>query len=161
MAYNRCIGTRYCANNCPYKVRRFNWLDYTAADLFPANEPYINGEEIPFGADNLTRMVLNPDVTVRSRGVMEKCSFCVQRIQEGKLTAKKEGRALRDGDVKSACMTACPTGAITFGDFNNKESLLNQQLESPLVYQVLEEVNTRPSVNYRARVLNKNTALES
>lgn len=161
MAYNRCIGTRYCANNCPYKVRRFNWLDYTTADLFPANENRINGEELPFGADNLTRMVLNPDVTVRSRGVMEKCSFCVQRIQEGKLTAKKEGRPLRDGDVRSACMTACPTGAITFGDLNDKESLLNQELESPLVYQVLEEVNTRPSVNYRARVRNRNTGLES
>ncbi|MEM6700445.1 MAG: 4Fe-4S dicluster domain-containing protein, partial [Bacteroidota bacterium] len=85
MAYNRCIGTRYCANNCPYKVRRFNWLDYTTADLWPGNEPRINGEEIPFGADNLTRMVLNPDVTVRSRGVIEKCSFCVQRIQTAKL----------------------------------------------------------------------------
>lgn len=161
MAYNRCIGTRYCANNCPYKVRRFNWLDYTTADLFPANEPRLNGEEMPFGADNLTRMVLNPDVTVRARGVMEKCSFCVQRIQEGKLTAKKEGRALRDGDVKSACMTACPTDAITFGDLNNKESQLNKDLESPLVYQVLEEVNTRPSVNYRARVLNRDESLES
>lgn len=161
MAYNRCIGTRYCANNCPYKVRRFNWLDYTKADLFPANEPRLTNEETPFGADNLTRMVLNPDVTVRSRGVMEKCSFCVQRIQEGKLTAKKEGRLLRDGDVKSACMTACPTGAITFGDFNNKESQLNKNLESPLVYQVLEEVNTRPSVNYQAKVLNREASLES
>lgn len=161
MAYNRCIGTRYCANNCPYKVRRFNWLDYTKADLFPANEPTLNGEEVPFYADNLTRMVMNPDVTVRSRGVMEKCSFCVQRIQEGKLTAKKEGRALRDGDVKSACMTACPTGAITFGDMNDKEGALNMHLESPLVYQVLEEVNTRPSVNYQAKVLNRDNSLES
>jgi Fe-S-cluster-containing dehydrogenase component len=96
MTYNRCIGTRYCANNCPYKVRRFNWLDYTTADIFPANEVPVNGEEVPFGADNLTRMVLNPDVTVRSRGVIEKCSFCVQRIQEGKLTAKREGRRLMD-----------------------------------------------------------------
>ncbi|MFT6443009.1 MAG: molybdopterin-containing oxidoreductase family iron-sulfur binding subunit, partial [Salibacteraceae bacterium] len=90
MTYNRCIGTRYCANNCPYKVRRFNWLDYTTADLFPVNQYDVNGEEIPYGADNMTRMVLNPDVTVRSRGVIEKCSFCVQRIQEGKLTAKSE-----------------------------------------------------------------------
>ncbi len=161
MAYNRCIGTRYCANNCPYKVRRFNWLDYTKADIFPVNEPRLGQEELPFGADNLTRMVLNPDVTVRSRGVMEKCSFCVQRIQEGKLTAKKEGRPLRDGDVKSACMTACPTGAITFGDLNDKEGRLHSELESPLVYQVLEEVNTRPSVNYRAKVLNRHASLES
>ena len=129
MAYNRCIGTRYCANNCPYKVRRFNWLDYNTADLFPANEVSLNGEEVPHGGDNLTRMVLNPDVTVRVRGVMEKCSFCVQRIQEGKLTAKKEGRALRDGEVKSACQTACPTGAITFGDTNMKGSAIDQKFK--------------------------------
>jgi MoCo/4Fe-4S cofactor protein with predicted Tat translocation signal len=124
MTYNRCIGTRYCANNCPYKVRRFNWLDYTTADLFGANAPDVNGEATPFGADNLTRMVLNPDVTVRSRGVIEKCSFCVQRIQEGKLTAKRENRQLQDNDVKPACQTACPTGAITFGDRNNKDGAI-------------------------------------
>ncbi|MEM6377235.1 MAG: TAT-variant-translocated molybdopterin oxidoreductase, partial [Bacteroidota bacterium] len=123
MAYNRCIGTRYCANNCPYKVRRFNWLDYTTADLFPMNEPeLVDGMDIPYGADNLTRMVLNPDVTVRSRGVIEKCSFCVQKIQEGKLTAKREGRRLEDGDIKSACAAACGTGAMTFGDRNDKNS---------------------------------------
>ncbi|MFK8104123.1 MAG: TAT-variant-translocated molybdopterin oxidoreductase, partial [Saprospiraceae bacterium] len=122
MTYNRCIGTRYCANNCPYKVRRFNWLDYTTADLFPANEATINGEEVPYGADNLTRMVLNPDVTVRSRGVIEKCSFCVQRIQEGKLTAKREGRRLSTNDVKTACQTACPTEALLFVDINDKKS---------------------------------------
>ena len=159
MAYNRCIGTRYCANNCPYKVRRFNWLDYTTADLFPANEVPLNGEEVPFGADNLTRMVLNPDVTVRVRGVMEKCSFCVQRIQEGKLTAKKEGRALRDGEVKSACQTACPTGAITFGDINNKDSEIAKKNGNPLNYIVLEEVNTRPSVQYTAKIRNRDEAL--
>jgi Fe-S-cluster-containing dehydrogenase component len=106
-------------------------LDYTTADLFPANEYPINGEEVPFGADNLTRMVLNPDVTVRSRGVIEKCSFCVQRIQEGKLTAKREQRRLRDADVKTACQTACPTGAITFGDRNNKGSELMKRVNSP------------------------------
>jgi len=161
MAYNRCIGTRYCANNCPYKVRRFNWLDYSTADIFPANEPTLNEEEIPFGADNLTRMVLNPDVTVRSRGVMEKCSFCVQRIQEGKLTAKREKRQLRDADVRTACQTACPTGAITFGDMNNKEGQLAQLLESDMNYQVLEEVNTRPAVTYSVRVTNKDEELMS
>ncbi len=158
MTYNRCIGTRYCANNCPYKVRRFNWLDYTNADMFAWNENAINGEDkngLPFYGDNLTRMVLNPDVTVRSRGVIEKCSFCVQRIQEGKLTAKRETRQLRDGDVKTACQTACPTGAITFGDRNNKESLVVQRTASPLVYQVLEEVNIRPNVNYTARIHNR------
>jgi molybdopterin-containing oxidoreductase family iron-sulfur binding subunit len=159
MAYNRCIGTRYCANNCPYKVRRFNWMDYTTADLFGGNEPKINGEETPFYADNLTRMVLNPDVTVRSRGVMEKCSFCVQRIQEAKLVAKRETRMLRDGDVKSACQTSCPTGAITFGDINIKDSAINKALENPLNYQVLEEINVRPSVTYSAVVTNSSDKL--
>jgi molybdopterin-containing oxidoreductase family iron-sulfur binding subunit len=162
MAYNRCIGTRYCANNCPYKVRRFNWLDYTKADLFPANQPTLNGEEgTPFLADNLTRMVLNPDVTVRSRGVIEKCSFCVQRIQEGKLTAKVEGRPLNDGDIKPACQTACPTGGIVFGDFNNKESELNARLESPLTYIALEEINVRSSVNYTMKVNNRDNSLDA
>ncbi|MBI5915538.1 MAG: TAT-variant-translocated molybdopterin oxidoreductase [Bacteroidetes bacterium] len=158
MAYNRCIGTRYCANNCPYKVRRFNWLDYTTADLFPANE-VITTDKVPFYADNLTRMVLNPDVTVRVRGVMEKCSFCVQRIQEGKLTAKREGRALRDGDIKSACQTACPTGAITFGDTNDENSEIARRYKDELNYIVLEEVNTRPSVQYTSRVTNRDEAL--
>jgi molybdopterin-containing oxidoreductase family iron-sulfur binding subunit len=162
MTYNRCIGTRYCANNCPYKVRRFNWLDYTTADLFAYNEIELNGEEVPFGADNLTRMVLNPDVTVRSRGVIEKCSFCVQRIQEGKLTAKREGRGLRDGDVKTACQTACPTGAIVFGDSNNKNSAVMKQISNnPLNYLVLEETNTRSSVNYGAKINNRSEALDA
>ena len=156
MAYNRCVGTRYCANNCPYKVRRFNWLDFTTADLWPANENLIGEESsVPWAADNLTRMVLNPDVTVRARGVIEKCSFCVQRTQEGKLRAKSEGRKLRDSDVKSACQTACPTGAITFGDMNNKGGELDSALKSPLNYLVLEEVNTRPSVNYTAKINNR------
>jgi Fe-S-cluster-containing dehydrogenase component/anaerobic selenocysteine-containing dehydrogenase len=159
MAYNRCVGTRYCANNCPYKVRRFNWLDYNAADLWPINEPDLGmkseSDSIPYGADNLTRMVLNPDVTVRARGVIEKCSFCVQRIQEGKLRAKTEARLLRDADVKTACQTACPTGAITFGDMNNEEGELSKKLQSPFNYIVLEEVNTRSAVNYQARVINK------
>ncbi len=153
MAYNRCIGTRYCANNCPYKVRRFNWLDYTTADLFRPNEPVVAQEELPFGADSLFRMILNPDVTVRSRGVIEKCSFCVQRIQEGKLNAKIEGRRLKDGDIKTACQTACPTGAIVFGDQNNEESALTKLKENPLTYYVLEEIDVRPTVAYRAKVL--------
>jgi len=156
MAYNRCVGTRYCANNCPYKVRRFNWLDYNAADLWPANERGIDYEvEVPWAADNLTRMVLNPDVTVRSRGVMEKCSFCMQRIQSGKLSAKVEGRPLRDADVRTACQTACPAEAITFGDQNNPHGDLGKKLSSPLNYQVLEEVNTRPVVNYQALIDNR------
>jgi MoCo/4Fe-4S cofactor protein with predicted Tat translocation signal len=161
MAYNRCIGTRYCANNCPYKVRRFNWLDYTKADLFPVNQPQLKDEEVPFYADNLTRMVLNPDVTVRSRGVIEKCSFCVQRIQEGKLSAKVEGRALLDGEIKTACQTSCPTGAITFGDLNDKSSMLNAKLESPLNYIALEEINVRAGVTYTMKVNNRDKALDA
>ena len=160
MTYNRCIGTRYCANNCPYKVRRFNWLDYTTADIFPANQVKVNGENVPYGADNLTRMVLNPDVTVRSRGVIEKCSFCVQRIQEGKLTAKQEGRLIEDGDVKTACQTSCPTGAISFGDTNAKGGELAEKFESPLNMIVLEEINVRSSVQYTMKVHNRDESLD-
>lgn len=166
MTYNRCIGTRYCANNCPYKVRRFNWMDYTTADIFIGNEPGLLEDDVvpvggsmPFGADNLTRMVLNPDVTVRSRGVIEKCSFCVQRIQEGKLTAKQEGRRLRDADVRTACQTSCPTGAIVFGDRNNLQGELMQLWNSPTNYLVLEEVNVAPSVMYSAKVTNRSPEL--
>ena len=166
MAYNRCIGTRYCANNCPYKVRRFNWLDYTTADTWPANEERVFRVEAgdkPFYADNLTRMVINPDVTVRSRGVIEKCTFCIQRIQEGKLTAKKESRALLDNDVRSACQTACPTGAIIFGNLNNPESEVNRARKSvgAMAYKVLEEINVRPAVDYSAKVYNSNEELFS
>lgn len=160
MTYNRCIGTRYCANNCPYKVRRFNWLDYTSADLFPANEVNMNrgmenDEWYTFMTDNLTRMVLNPDVTVRSRGVIEKCSFCVQRIQEGKLTAKVEGRGLKDGEIKTACQTSCPTGAIMFGDRNDSNSEISKWMSSARGYLALEEVNVRSSVTYLMKVINR------
>jgi MoCo/4Fe-4S cofactor protein with predicted Tat translocation signal len=161
MTYNRCIGTRYCANNCPYKVRRFNWLDYTSADLFGSNEHRLNGEDTPFYMDNLTRMVLNPDVTVRTHGVIEKCSMCVQRIQEGKLTAKRESRGIRDGEIKTACQTACPTAAITFGDQNNPETSVSKKKKSLLNYIVLEEVNVQPNVVYTARINNKNEKLEA
>jgi molybdopterin-containing oxidoreductase family iron-sulfur binding subunit len=162
MTYNRCIGTRYCANNCPYKVRRFNWLDYTTADLFGINEnPVVSDLDIPYMADNLVRMVLNPDVTVRSRGVIEKCSFCVQRIQEGKLTAKREGRMLQETDVKTACQTACPTGAIVFGDRNEKSNTLSKRLKNPLNYLVLEEINVQSSVSYQAKVVNRDEKLDA
>ena len=114
MAYNRCVGTRYCANNCPYKVRRFNWFKYSDNKQFDYN---MN--------NNLGKMVLNPDVVVRSRGVMEKCTMCVQRLQYGKLEAKKEKRRPIDGEIKTACAQTCPTQAITFGDFNDKESKLS------------------------------------
>jgi len=164
MTYNRCIGTRYCANNCPYKVRRFNWLDYNQTDLFGYNESKLDsdkGGDTMYMADDLTRMVLNPDVTVRVRGVIEKCSFCVQRIQEAKLTAKTERRQLRDGDVKVACQSACPTGAIVFGDTNDKESAVAKGWENKRNYFVLEEVNTRSSVGYLTKVTNKNEQLDA
>lgn len=166
MAYNRCIGTRYCANNCPYKVRRFNWLDYTTADVWPGNEErvfHVEGEDKPYYADNLVRMVLNPDVTVRTRGVIEKCSFCVQRIQEGKLTAKREGRIIMDNDVRTACQTACPTGAIVFGNLNNPDSEVSKagKAAGALAYKVLEEINVRPGVQYSAKIHNANEELFS
>ncbi len=162
MTYNRCVGTRYCANNCPYKVRRFNWMDYTTADLFPANQPAMGLDtDIPFYGDDLTRMVLNPDVTVRVRGVIEKCSFCVQRLQEGKLTAKTEGRRLQDSDVKTACAAACNTNAITFGDMNNKGGDLSKKLKSPLNYVALEEINVKSSVTYTMKVNNRDLTLDS
>lgn len=160
MTYNRCIGTRYCANNCPYKVRRFNWLDYTSADIFPSNEVDMNRDledkdEYIYMNDNLTRMVLNPDVTVRSRGVIEKCSFCVQRLQEGKLAAKMEGRRLRDSDVQPACVQACPTGGIVFGDDNNPNSDVYKLQRTKRSYIALEETNIRSSVNYLMKVTNR------
>jgi molybdopterin-containing oxidoreductase family iron-sulfur binding subunit len=159
MTYNRCVGTRYCANNCPYKVRRFNWFDYTSADLFPSNEVDLNRglgkEENYYMNDNLTRMVLNPDVTVRSRGVIEKCSFCVQKIQEGKLTAKMEGRKLLDEDVNCACATACSTGAIVFGDMNNPNSEVSKLQNTKRAYVALEETNVRSSVSYLMKVTNR------
>lgn len=146
MTYNRCIGTRYCANNCPYKVRRFNWFQY-----------YDNAEN--FGSnyamnDDLGRMVLNPDVTVRSRGVMEKCSMCIQRIQLGKLEAKVNGEPLKDGQVQTACQSACDSNAIVFGDVNNKESAVFKLKHEPRMYHLLEEVGTQPSVFYQVKVRN-------
>jgi molybdopterin-containing oxidoreductase family iron-sulfur binding subunit len=161
MAYNRCVGTRYCANNCPYKVRRFNWADYTGADSFPNNQDqWIVGKLDPVVTeqmmDPVTRMVLNPDVTVRSRGVMEKCSFCVQRLQEAKLGAKKEDRVLKDGDAKTACMQACPTDAIVFGNVHDKESRVTKMREENELrtFYVIEQLHTLPNINYLAKVRN-------
>jgi molybdopterin-containing oxidoreductase family iron-sulfur binding subunit len=165
MAYNRCIGTRYCANNCPYKVRRFNWYDYQGADAFDskrvskfwANEGLLSKTTLN-QQDSLARMVLNPDVTVRSRGVIEKCSFCVQRIQEGKLTAKKENRPLKDGDVVTACQTACPTNAIVFGDKNDKTSVIATKVVDKRAFGVIEEIHTMPNVTYLTKVRNREEA---
>ncbi|WP_372932300.1 4Fe-4S dicluster domain-containing protein [Mariniphaga sediminis] len=150
MAYNRCIGTRYCNNNCPYKVRRFNWLDYTGSDAIPNNR---------YDPANLTldlpRMRHNPDVTVRAKGVIEKCSFCVQRIQEKKLTAKSEGRPLQDGELQPACQQACPSDAIVFGDLNDPNSKVSQMMKDPRNYHLLEELHTLPSVGYLTKIRNK------
>lgn len=159
MAYNRCIGTRYCANNCPYKVRRFNWYDYQQADAFDkrygtSNDMNVASETLGLH-EPLTRMVLNPDVTVRSRGVMEKCSFCVQRLQAGKLEAKKENRLLKDGDIKVACQSACSTGAIVFGDRNNKESEVAKLYKDERTFGVIEEIHTMPNVLYLTQVRNR------
>jgi molybdopterin-containing oxidoreductase family iron-sulfur binding subunit len=164
MIYNRCIGTRYCGNNCPYKVRRFNWSDYMGADSFPDNQRGILTDASMMMNDDLTRMVLNPDVTVRSRGVIEKCSFCVQRLQDGKLKAKKESRPLKSGangeyDVKTACQQACPTDAIVFGNVNDKQSTVYQHRadnQGRLFYS-LEMIHTLPNVSYLAKVRNTDT----
>jgi len=157
MAYNRCIGTRYCANNCPYKVRRFNWLDYTGADSFGDNQTGEISDVTMMMNDDLVRMVLNPDVTVRSRGVMEKCSFCVQRLQEGKLEAKKQNRPLIDGEVQTACMQACPTHAIMFGNVNDSQSkvakIRNEEQRDRSFY-VLEQLHVLSNVNYLAKIRN-------
>jgi len=143
MAYNRCVGTRYCANNCPYKVRRFNWFNYAQNDKFDFN---MNND--------LGRMVLNPDVVVRTRGVMEKCSMCIQMTQSTILEAKKEGRKVRDGEFTVACASACSSGAMQFGDMNDRNSHVRQLFKSKRRYHLLEEVGTKPNVFYHAKVRN-------
>ena len=157
MTYNRCIGTRYCANNCPYKVRRFNWFKYHDNAQFDKNTSMNN---------DLGKMVLNPDVTVRARGVMEKCSFCVQRIQAGKLQAKKELRRPNDNDITTACVKACPSDALVFGDMKDPNSKISKKLKikekeksvearEPRAYHVLEELRVMPNVWYLTKVRNK------
>ena len=145
MAYNRCVGTRYCANNCPYKVRRFNWFQYSENKQFNYN---MNNE--------IGRMVLNPDVTVRSRGVMEKCSLCIQNTQAVILKAKREGRAVAPGEFNNvvACAAACNTRAMVFGDANEEGSKIAQLSASDRMYQLLAELNTDPNVVYQVKVVN-------
>ena len=143
MTYNRCVGTKYCINNCPYKVRRFNWYRYTNNKAFDFNT-----------ASDLGKMVLNPDVTVRERGVVEKCSFCVQRIQEKKLQAKLENRVLKDSEIKTACMQACPAGAIVFGNLNDKNSKVSGLFSDPRCYHLLEELHTLPNTGYLTKISN-------
>jgi len=165
MTYNRCIGTRYCANNCPYKVRRFNWADYTGADSFPDNQDQTTvgklDDVVHVMNEDLSRMVLNPDVTVRSRGVIEKCSFCVQRLQEGKLKAKKASRPLKTGaddewDLKVACQQACPSDAIVFGNINDsKSAIVKNRVDNHFrEFYSIEQVHTLPNVSYLAKVRN-------
>lgn len=148
MAYNRCVGTRYCANNCPYKVRRFNWFLYNGNDEF---DFHMN--------DDLGRMVLNPDVTVRSRGVMEKCSFCIQQTQAVILKAKNEGRAVAKGEFNNACAcsAACGTGAMVFGDVNEKDSEIAKLVADDRAYHLLEHIGTKPNVVYQVKVRNTNS----
>jgi molybdopterin-containing oxidoreductase family iron-sulfur binding subunit len=136
MVYNRCVGTRYCANNCPYKVRRFNFFDFTGMKT------------------GVERLVYNPEVTVRPRGVMEKCTFCVERIENVKLRARAEGRPIRDGEFTTACAAACPADAITFGNLKDAESAVSKMAEHKRGYRLLEKLGIRPSVTYLANITN-------
>ena len=143
MVYNRCVGTRYCSNNCPYKVRRFNFglfSDYTTDSM---------------------KSLRNPNVTVRSRGVMEKCSYCVQRIQAVKIETEKQDRSVRDGEIVTACEAVCPAQAIVFGNINDKNSRVAKLKAGPRDYTLLAELNTRPRTSYQARLRNPNPEMPS
>jgi len=147
MTYNRCVGTRYCANNCPYRVRRFNWFKYA------------DNNEFDFNMNNqYGKMVLNPDVVVRARGVMEKCSMCIQLTQATILKAKKEGRPVNTDEFETSCTSACTTGAMVFGDINNKEDQVTSLVEDKRAYNVLDYLQTKPNVIYQVKIRNTNEA---
>ncbi len=157
MAYNRCIGTRYCNNNCPFKVRRFNYLDFTHTGQI-YTEPYWKERM------KTLKLQRNPDVTVRYRGVMEKCTYCTQRIEQAKIAAKRAGndrKALPDGAITPACAQACPTQAITFGNINDETSRVHALKQSERNYEMLQELNVRPRTTYLAHVRNENQELSS
>ena len=142
MIYNRCVGTRYCANNCPYKVRRFNFLQYSDRET------------------ESLKLQRNPNVTVRSRGVMEKCTYCVQRINQARIEAKKSGNPIKDGDVCIPCENACPSDAIVFGNINDSESRVSKYKSNKLNYGILTDLNTRPRTTYLAAIRNPNPEIE-
>jgi molybdopterin-containing oxidoreductase family iron-sulfur binding subunit len=142
MTYNRCVGTKYCSNNCPYKVRRFNFYEFNDDKSLPS-----------------MTLLANPDVTVRTLGVMEKCTYCVQRINRARLAAEKENRRVRDGEIVTACQQVCPTEALVFGDVNDPASKVTALKKEPLNYSLLETLNTRPRTTYLARLTNPSPAL--
>jgi molybdopterin-containing oxidoreductase family iron-sulfur binding subunit len=142
MVYNRCVGTRFCSNNCPYKVRRFNFYAFAHENERPPAS-------------------WNPEVSVRGRGVMEKCTYCIQRIRTVQIDAAKEDRPIRDGEVVTACQQSCPTQAIVFGDRNDPNSAVSKRKHTPLDYALLDELNTRPRTTYSALIRNPNPAIKS